>query len=114
MTDSLDSSIEQISDIMDYKEFQEINDFMDDPNVEKGLLKLTSILSKPEINPSHVSRHVVECEALSVAYGLKARYYMQMGKDQPNSKEKKAYYMAMKEYFHNLAASLKYVVKTSI
>ena len=106
-----DSSIELISDIM---EFNEINEFLEDEHVEKALLKLASILGQPTINPNHVARHVVECEALSVTFGLKGKYYMTIGKDEPNSKEKKNYYFSMKEYFHDLAASLKYVVKTSV
>lgn len=99
---------EQMSDIM---ELGEVNDFMDDPHVEKALLKLTSILGKQDINPIHVAKHVVECEALSALFAVKAKYYMSIGKDQPNYREKKGFYFTLHEAFHELAASLKYLAK---
>jgi hypothetical protein len=106
-----ESIIRQLNDII---EFNEINEFLQDPDVEKGLLKLVSILNKPEINAQHVARHVVECQALSAAYGIKAKYYMDIGKEQEDYRSKKNLYMTMKESFHELAGALKYLVKASI
>lgn len=103
--------LEKISDIM---EFREINDFMDDTEIERGLLKLTSILAKQDINPAHVARHVVECEALATAYALKGKYYMTIGKGQPDASAKKNYYLTMREEFHTLAGALKYMVRAQV
>lgn len=101
-------TFEQLSGIM---ELYQINEYMADDEVERGLLKLASILTKPEVNPMHVARHVVQCDALATAYALKAKYYMTIGKDEPNANVKKNFYMTMREEFHKLADSLKYLVR---
>lgn len=103
-----DDTFKQLSGIM---ELYEINDFMQDEEVEKGLLKLVSILTKPDINPVHVARHVVACDALATLYAMKAKYYMTIGKDQPDANIKKNLYMTLREEFHKLADSLKYMVR---
>ena len=58
-----------------------------------------------------VARQVVQCDALATAYALKAKYYMTIGKDEPNANVKKNFYMTMREEFHKLADSLKYLVR---
>lgn len=103
--------IERISDIM---EFREMNDFMDDHEIERGLLKLTSILAKPDINPVHVAKHIVDCNALAAAYAVKAKYYMSIGKDEPDARDRKNFCLTMREEFHKLADSLKYLVRVNI
>lgn len=95
-------------------ELYEINEEMDDEQVEKALLKLASILAKPELNPTHIARHVIECDALATSFALKAKYYMTIGKDKPNAREKKNMYMTLREEFHTLAQSLKYMVRAQI
>lgn len=104
----MSSPFEQMSAIMD---LGEINDFMDDPRVEKALIKLTSVLGKQDINPIHVAKHVVECEALSAYFSLKAKEYQILRKDEPNARDKKGFYYTLHESFHELAASLKYLAK---
>lgn len=107
----MSSAIEKLSDIM---ELNAIDEYMDDPKVTAGLLKLASILAKPEINPHNVARHVVECQALASHYALKGKYYMTIGKDDPDSntaRTKKNIYMTLREEFTALSGSLKYLVR---
>lgn len=107
-------SHEQIEKLSDIMEFREMNDFMDDREVERGLLKLVSILAKPDINPVHVAKHIVDCDALATAYAIKAKYYMSIGKDEPDARDKKNFCLTMREEFHTLSASLKYLVRANI
>lgn len=100
--------ITQMSDIM---EFVQVNEFLEDEAVERSLLKLASVLAKPEINPVHVARHVVECDALATTFAIKAKYYMTIGKDTPDSSIKKNFYMTLREEMHALANSLKIMVR---
>lgn len=103
--------IEQLSGIM---EFAQVNEFLEDDNVEKALLKLTSILGKQDINPTLIARHVVECEALAATFAIKAKYYMTIGKGEPEASVRKNLYMTLKEQFHELAGSLKYMVRAQV
>lgn len=92
-------------------ELNQINEFMEDDRVEKALLKLTSILANPEVNPSKVSKHIVECQALSAYFAIKATFYAGIGKNEPEAARKKNIYYTMKENFDLLAQSLKYIAK---
>lgn len=107
-TMSEDNAFERLSGIM---EFYQVNEFLDDPEVEKALLKLTSILANPEINVTKVARHIVECDGLAASFAVKAKYYMGLGKDETDASIKKNLYMTLREEFHKLADSLKYLVK---
>lgn len=99
---------EQMSGIM---ELQQTTEFMEDEHVEKALLKLTNILAAPDISPIKVGKHIVEIEALSSLFAIKAKYYQTLGKDQPGQAHKKNMYYTLHEAFHDLAASLKYLAK---
>lgn len=103
-----DLTLEQISDTIEYND---INGLLSDERVEKALIKLTSILGKPEIHPANVAKHIVECEALAADFSIKAKYYRVLGKDEPDAAKKKEFYYTLSEQFHNIAASLKYVTK---
>lgn len=98
--------LEKISGIY---EFNEVTDFMDDENVERALLKLTTMLANPDMSGVKVARHIVECQALSASFAVKARFYMGIGKNEDNASHKKNVYMTMKEAFSELAAALKYI-----
>jgi hypothetical protein len=107
-------AIEKLNDIA---ELVGLNDAYDDPDIERALLKLVSILGNPEINTAKIARHVIECDALATLFALKAKYYMTIGKDDPDEKtarEKKNLYMTLREEFHALAASLKYMVRAQV
>ena len=105
------NAFEQMSDIM---EIQAIHEELNDPDVDRALLKLASILQNPEINPARVSRHIVECDALAMRFALKAKYYMSLGKDEENYRVKKEFYHTLREEMHRLADSLKYLVRSQL
>lgn len=95
--------------VSDIYEFNKIQDFMDDPAVERALIKLTTILAKPDAPGVKVAKHIVECQALSAEFGIKARYYMGIGKNDPDASNKKNVYMTLKESFSELSNALKYI-----
>lgn len=105
------SAIDQLNGIM---ELAALNDEYADPDIERALLKIVSILGNPEINTAKIARHVIECDALATLFALKAKYYMTLGKDEPDARDKKNLYMTLREEFHALAASLKYMVRAQV
>lgn len=90
-------------------EFNETAEFMDDENISRALEKLVKMLANPDMSGVRVARHIVECQALSASFAIKAKYYMGIGKNEPDASQKKNIYMTMKESFHELAQSLKYI-----
>lgn len=97
--------------VSDIYEFAQLQEFMDDPSVDRALIKLTKILADQEIPAMKVAKQIVECQALSAGFGVKARYYMGIGKAEPDSAAKKNVYMTLKDSFNELSQALKYVEK---
>lgn len=99
---------DQMSDIM---EFRVTNDFLEDEMVENALLKLTSVLARQDIDPIRVARHVVETEAMAAAFRIKYKFYATIGKEEPDSRNKRELYATLHAAFHDLSASIKYLAK---
>lgn len=97
--------------VSDSFELNKINDFMKDEQVNNALLKLTTVLANPDLQPAKISKHIVQCQAMSAYFAMKATFYMGIGKDEPDAAKKKNVYFTMKEQFDKLAQSLKYVSK---
>lgn len=97
--------------ISDVYEYNQISEFMQDDKVDRALEMLTKMLAGQDVNGNRVAKHIVECQALSAHFAIKAKYYMSIGKSEPDAAAKKNLYMTMKESFHELAAALKYVEK---
>jgi len=95
--------------ISDIAEFAKIQEFMEDENVDRALVKLTRILSNRDIPGIQIARQIVDCQALSAYFGIQARYYMGIGKNEPDHANKKNIYMTLKEAFNDLAQALKYI-----
>lgn len=92
-------------------EFNEVEEFMQDPDISKALKKLTGVLAKPDLPGIKIAKEIVHCQALSAEFGIKARFYMGIGKNEPNAAHKKNIYMTLKDSFSELAAALKYIEK---
>lgn len=104
--------LEQVSMVY---EFNEVNEFMGDDEVERALIKVTDILAKTSnrdsISGVNIAKHIVECQVLSAYFAINARYYMGIGKSEPDAAQKKNVYMTMKEAFMELSNALKYIEK---
>lgn len=106
MTDDGKNPMRIVSDIA---EFAKIQEFMEDENVDRALIKLTKILSNRDIPGIQIAKQIVDCQALSAYFGIQARYYMGIGKAEPDHANKKNIYMTLKDSFNELAQALKYI-----
>lgn len=84
---------------------------MNDEQVTNALNKLTGVLANPDVSPVKIARHIVQCQALSSYFAIKARYYMGIGKGEPDAAARKNFYMTLKESFGELSNALKYINK---
>jgi len=100
--------------LSDTVELSEVNEFLADERVERALLKLTSMLANPELSPNKAPRHILECQALSAEFAIKATYYAGIGKNEPMAREKKNLYYTLKENFSLLSDALKYLAKAGM
>jgi hypothetical protein len=102
-----DNILEQINNIT---EFNDIRDFMNDPDIDAALEAIVKIIVKPEIPPTAASVMIIKLQALSAKFSILARYYTTMEKGEIASKKKNVYY-TVSDSIDKLVAALKYGVK---
>jgi hypothetical protein len=102
-----DNILEQINNIT---EFNDIRDFMNDPDIDAALEAIVKIIVKPEIPPTATSVMIIKLQALSAKFSILARYYTTMEKGEIASKKKNVYY-TVSDSIDKLVAALKYGVK---
>jgi hypothetical protein len=102
-----DNILEQVNNIT---EFNDIKDFMKDPDIDAALDAIVKIIVKPEIPPTAASVMIIKLQALSAKFSILARYYTTMEKGEIASKKKNVYY-TVSDSIDKLVAALKYGVK---
>ena len=112
MTDKATIAGENLLDLLE--EIQEINSvsqFMADENVDQALAQCVKIVAKPDIPPQVASILITKLSAMCVIFRIKAKNYMLIEKDKPNSSQKKNLYLTLADSIQELINSLKYVTK---
>ena len=92
-------------------ELNKINEELEDPEVTEVLVRLSKIIAKPNIPLNHALPLIVELEGYAFSFQLKSKYYMLIGKSQPNSAMKKNLYATLAKSTADLVAAVKYVTK---
>lgn len=94
-------------------EFNAINDFMQDEQVDKALELVVKLITKPEIAAAKAPKVIVLLEALAAKFAILAMYYTQYEKGKAGSEEskRKSTYYTVEEAMHSLSAAVKYSAK---
>jgi len=98
--------------IADVYELNQISEYLQDPRVTNVLMRVTMIIAKPNISVKTATRLIAQISALSFEFQLKAKYYMLVGKNEPNASVKKNLYATLSQQCELLAQALKYSTKT--
>ena len=101
--------IELISELT---EFNDIKEFMCDEDLDYALDLIIKLISKPDVPSSKAPELIIKIQALSAKFALMARYYTTFEKGGENAKKKNVYFTA-EEALNNLAAALKYSMKSN-
>lgn len=103
------SIIELVSEV---SEFNELSQFMNDKDLDLVLGYVIKLIAKPDIEPSKVSRLIVQLQAISAKFAMMKRHAMSLGDMQDkNEKKKKDIYFTAQEAVDSLVNALKYYNK---
>jgi len=99
--------IELISELT---EFNDIKQFMNDPDLDYALDLIIKLIAKPDVPSSKAPDLIVKMQALSAKFAIMSRFYTTFEKGGENSKKKNVYYTA-EEAINRLVDALKYSAK---
>ena len=99
--------IELISELT---EFNDIKQYMNDPDLDYALDLIIKLIAKPDVPSSKAPDLIVKMQALSAKFAMMSRFYTTFEKGGENAKKKNVYYTA-EEAIDKLVAALKYSMK---
>lgn len=92
------------------KELNDISAELNDPEIDKTLVKVVKIMSNPNIAPEAAALAINGFTAQYFVYKAKYKYFM-LHKDEPNARMKKEYYATIADALMEVVQSLKYVTR---
>ena len=94
-------------------EFNDMHDFMQDPQLDRAMSAVINIIAKPDVPSAKAHVLIVELQAISAKFGMLASYYSTIAKDKAGTanNNKKNIYYSVKESVDKLVDALKYVVR---
>lgn len=103
-------SLEYLSTIQD---LVDMNDFMQDAQFEAALELVVKCTAKPDMPPAVAKRAIVQMQSWAFIFKMKGQKYMTIDKGKAGSDEnhKKNVYFSVSEQCHDMAQSLKYLLK---
>ena len=94
-------------------EFNDLTDFMQDPQLDRALELAIRCIAQPEIAATKAPKLIVELQAISFKFAVKAVEYATIKKDRAgteNNNRKNVYY-STKEALDRLVDALKYAAR---
>jgi len=96
--------IELISEVT---EFNDIKEYMNDPDLDYALDLIIKLITKPDVPSSKAPDLIIKMQALGAKLAMLSRFYTTFEKGGENSKKKNVYYTA-EEAINRLVDALKY------
>lgn len=93
------------------KELAAIVEKLDNEDVTQTIALMLRLVVNPEIPASVATPYIVKLEGMAGEFKLLGKYFMFMGKGEPDARIKKEMYMTLSERCEGLAAALKYVAR---
>lgn len=98
-----------LSIVSSITEFNDISEFMKDPDLDTALDYVVKLIANPDVPPAKVARLIVQLQAISAKFGLLSKHYMIKGNKEDRAR-KEMYYTANSE-INDLINALKYYMK---
>ena len=92
-------------------EVNKIAEKLDDPDVNETLGYVIKLIAKPDIPASVATPLITKLQALSFEFKMKGKYYMLIGKGEPDAMMKKNMYISLSEETQELVQALKYTTR---
>lgn len=105
-----ENPIETISAIT---EFNDLIEFMQDPELDRALDLAIKCIANPDIAATKAPRLIVELQAISLKFAVKAVEYATIKKDRAgtDNNHRKYIYRSTKEALDSLVSALKYAAR---
>lgn len=94
-------------------EFNDIKEFMNDPELDEALDLIIKLIMKPDVPASKAPELIVRLQALSAKFSLMSRYYTTFEKGGDSAKKKNVYYTAA-DAIDKLVDSVKYLARFGV
>jgi hypothetical protein len=94
-------------------EFQELHEFMEDPELDEAMAIMVQLMVNPNLKPETNQRLIVQLQAYAAKFSMLASIYTTVKKapaGSPNNFKKNIYY-TMAESLDKLVQALKYTFK---
>lgn len=97
-------------------EFNDIHEFMKDPELDEAMALIVKIMMKPDIPQVQAIGLINKLQAMSAKFGVLATYYTTIAKGPSGSinNTKKNIYYTMKDSLDKMVQALKYMANNSI
>lgn len=104
--------LDYLSDIQD---LIDLHEFMDDPDLGDAMGLAIKCIAKPDMPPAVAREALLKMQGLAFKFRMQAAAYTYIHKGRAGTDEnvKKNVYFAVSEQCHELAQTLKYLVKES-
>lgn len=96
--------------VSEVTEFNEMSEFMNDPDLDKALDLIVKLVMKPDVPAQKATELIIVLQALSAKFAVLARYYTTFEKGAEASKKKNVYYTTS-DAIDKLAAAVKYSIR---
>jgi hypothetical protein len=109
----MESTLEFISQVT---EFNDLHEFMTDPELDEALALIVKIMMKPDIPSVQAVALIGKLQAMSAKFAILATYYTTIAKGPSGSvnNTKKNVYYTMKESIDKIVDALKYLARYNL
>ena len=109
----MESTLEFISQVT---EFNDLHEFMNDPELDEALALIVKIMMKPDIPSVQAVALIGKLQAMSAKFAVLATYYTTIAKGPSGSvnNTKKNVYYTMKESIDKIVDALKYLARYNL
>jgi hypothetical protein len=109
----MESTLDYINQVT---EFNDIHEFMNDPELDEAMAIIVKIMMKPDIPSVQAVALIGKLQAMSAKFAILATYYTTIAKGPSGSvnNTKKNVYYTMKESIDKIVDALKYLARYNL
>lgn len=89
--------------------FNEISEYMQDPEIDKALAMIVKLIANPDIPPAKAAMLIVQLQSYSSKFAMLAAWYANVKKD---DRQRKNIYYSARESMDRLVDALKYTARS--
>lgn len=108
------SLTEELNNVFANEEFRLMSEKLDDESFDFMMSTVEKIISKPNVPASKVEELILQMQAVSAGFQMKANWYKNFGRKGDVERYKKDAYMSAYDACDKLVNALKYISKAQV